>query len=314
MTDSAQQIPYHDDEIDLRELFGVLWVGKVWIVLITVIFAVSSVFYALSLPNQYKASVLIAPAKSDQGGLSGALTQFGGLASLAGVSIGAGESSESQIAQEIMKSWSFIENFISKNDITVEVFAAKGWSKELGDVLIDDNLFDVQRDMWLIKDGDSGNLGPPKSWELFERFSEILSVSEDKKTGFVTVSMEHYSPEIAKTWLDMYIGAINKHMQDRQVEKVTNNIAYLEAQIKKTSITEMREVFYTIIEEQTKNKMVAEASPEYAFLTIAPSMLPEQKSQPKRALICILGTLLGGMLSVLWILVRYYWKNPISIR
>ena len=310
MTDSAQGSPYHDDEIDLRELFGVLWAGKVWIVLITAIFAVSSVFYALSLPNQYKATVLIAPAKSDQGGLSGALKQFGGLASLAGVSIGAGESSESQIAQEIMKSWSFIENFISKNDIAVEVFAVNGWSKELEDVLIDDNLFDAQKDMWLIQDKDSGKLGPPKSWELFERFSEILSVSEDKKTGFVTVSMEHYSPEIAKNWLDMYVVAINKHMQDRQVEKVTNNIAYLEKQIQKTSITEMREVFYTIIEEQTKSKMVAEASPEYAFLTIAPSMLPEKKSQPKRALICILGTLLGGMVSVLWILVRYYWRSP----
>ncbi len=310
MTDSAQGSPYHDDEIDLRELFGVLWAGKVWIVLITGIFAVSSVFYALSLPDQYKASTILAPVKSDKGGLSGALTQFGGLASLAGVSIGAGESSESQIAQEIMKSWSFIENFISKNDIAVEVFAVNGWSKELGDVLIDDNLFDAQREMWLIQDRDSGKLGPPKSWQLFERFSSMLSVSEDKKTGFVTVSMEHYSPQLAKNSLDMYVRAINEHMQDRQVAKVTNNIAYLEEQIKKTSITEMREVFYTIIEEQTKNKMVAEASPEYAFLTIAPSMLPEQKSQPKRALICILGTLLGVMLSVLWILVRYYWLSP----
>ena len=310
MIDSIQQSANHDDEIDLRELFRVLWAGKAWMIVIIAVFALSSISYALWLPNQYKASVLIAPAKSDQEGLSGALTKFGGLASLAGVSIGAGESSESQIAQEIMKSWSFIENFISKNDIAVEVFAVNGWSKEIEDVLIDDNLFDAQKDMWLIQDKDSGKLGPPKSWELFKRFSEILSVSEDKKTGFVTVSMEHYSPEIAKNWLDMYVVAINKHMQDRQVEKVTNNIAYLEEQIQKTSITEMREVFYTIIEEQTKNKMVAEASPEYAFLTIAPSMLPEQKSQPKRALVCILGTLMGGMLAVLWILVRYYWRSP----
>ncbi|MBV33743.1 MAG: LPS O-antigen length regulator [Porticoccaceae bacterium] len=310
MTDSALHSPYHDDEIDLRELFGVLWAGKVWIVLITAIFAVSSVFYALSLPNLYKASTVLAPAKSDQGGLSGSLAQLGGLASLAGVTIGASESSESQVAQEIMKSWSFIEDFISKNDIAVKVFAANGWSKKSNDVLIDDTLFDRQRSLWLLEAEDSGKLGPPNSWQLFKRFSEISSVSEDKKTGFVTVSMEYYSPEIAKNWLDMYVVAINKHMQDRQVGKVTNNIAYLEEQIKKTSITEMREVFYTIIEEQIKNKMVAEASPEYTFLTISPSMLPEQKSQPKRALICILGTLLGGMLSVIWILVRYYWRSP----
>ena len=58
----------------------------------------------------------------------------------------------------------------------------------------------------------------------------------------------------------------------------------------------MKEVFYTIIEEQTKNKMLAEASPDYVFVAVGPSMVPELNSQPKRALICILGTLLGGML------------------
>ena len=98
-------------------------------------------------------------------------------------------------------------------------------------------------------------------------------------------------------------------MQARQVKKVSNNISYLEAQIGKTSIAEMREVFYTIIEEQTKNKMVAEASPDYAFVAVSPSMVPEEKSQPKRALICILGTLLGGMLSVLLVLVMHYAKK-----
>ena len=68
----------------------------------------------------------------------------------------------------------------------------------------------------------------------------------------------------------------------------------------------MREVFYTIIEEQVKSKMLAEASPEYVFVTVSPAMVPEEKSQPKRALICILGLLLGGMLSVAFVLVRYY--------
>ena len=58
--------------------------------------------------------------------------------------------------------------------------------------------------------------------------------------------------------------------------------------------------------QTTKNKMVAEASPDYAFVAVSPSMVPEEKSQPKRALICILGTLLGGMLSVFIVLVTHY--------
>ena len=147
------------------------------------------------------------------------------------------------------------------------------------------------------------------SWKLFETFSEILSVSEDKKSGFLKVSIEYYSPLIAKQWLDLYVAAINEHMQKREMAKVTRNIEYLQAQIKKTNIAEMQEVFYTIIEEQIKSKMLAEASPEYAFVAVSPSMVPEEKSQPKRALMCILGTLLGGMLSVLLVLVMHYGRK-----
>ena len=39
-------------------------------------------------------------------------------------------------------------------------------------------------------------------------------------------------------------------------------------------------------------------------------MVPEKKSQPNRASISILGTLLGGMLSVLLVLVMHYARKP----
>ena len=308
MQNDVQNDTQYDDEIDLRELFMVLWAGKIKIIAITALFAIASVIYALSVPNQYKATALLAPAQSSGGGLSGALGQLGGLASLAGVSIGGGESSEAQIAQEIMKSWSFIESFIADNDLAVEVFAAEGWSKGSNELQINDDVYDTQNKQWLVEN-EAGVMGPPSSWSLFKAFSGRLAVSEDKKSGLVSVSIEYYSPQIAKQWLDMYVSAVNAHMQQRQVAKVTNNINYLQAQIEKTSIAEMREVFYTIIEEQTKNKMVAEASPEYAFVAVSPSMVPEEKSQPKRALICMLGTLLGGMLSVLLVLIMHYAKK-----
>jgi len=296
----------YDDEIDLRELFGVLWAGKIKIIAITVVFAVASVIYALSEPNQYKATALLAPAKSDGGGLSGALGQMGGLASLAGISLGGGESGEAQIAQEIMKSWSYIEGFIADNNIAVEVFAAEGWSKGSNELQINNDVYDTETKTWSVENNTTGEVGPPSSWELFKSFSGRLAVSEDKKSGLVSVSIEYYSPLIAKQWVDLYVESINRFMQQRQVTKVSRNIEYLQEQIGKTSIAEMQEVFYSIIEEQTKNKMLAEASPDYAFVAVGPSMVPEEKSQPKRALICILGTLLGGMLSVLLVLVTHY--------
>ena len=306
MQNNIQNDTQYDDEIDLRELFGALWAGSRKIIAITAVFAFVSVIYALSLSDQYKATVLLAPAQSDSSDLSGALGQLGGLASLAGVDIGGGDSSEAQMAQEIMKSWSFIDVFIAENNISVEVYAAEGWSRGSNELQIDDDIYDAETKTWLVENDNTGEVGPPSSWVLFQAFSERLVVSENKKSGLVSVSIEYYSPQIAKQWLDMYVAAINAHMQQRQMEKVTNNINYLQAQIENTSIAEMREVFYTIIAEQTKNKMLAEASPDYAFVAVSPSMVPEEKSLPRRAFICILGTLLGGMLSVLLVLVMHY--------
>ena len=88
---SVEQMPqYADDEIDLRELFATLWRGKWIIILVTTVFAVVGVFYALSQPNIYQSSVLLAPAQ-DEGG-AGVSGQLGGLASLAGISLGGGGS------------------------------------------------------------------------------------------------------------------------------------------------------------------------------------------------------------------------------
>ena len=306
MENDTQSIVQYEDEIDLRELFGVLWREKKKIIGITSCFAIFSVLLAFWLPKQYTALVVLAPAQQETGGLSGALGQLGGLASLAGVDIGARESSESKIAQEVMRSWSFIDAFIVKNKLAVEIYAGSRWREEENELAIDDDLDDVDTQQWLIEDDDTGGLRPPTSWELFEKFQERLSVSEDKLTGLVSVSIEYVSPYIAKEWVDLYVKAINTHMQVREVNKVNRNIDYLQNQIAKTAIAEMQEVLYTLVEEQIKEKMVAEASPDYAFLIVSPSMLPEEKSKPNRALICVLGILVGGMLSVLLVLVTHY--------
>ena len=84
------QTPF-DDEIDLKELFMVLWSGKWLITVITGIAAVASLVIALMLPNIYTANALLAPAEHSGGGMSALMQQYGGLASLAGVTLPGGE-------------------------------------------------------------------------------------------------------------------------------------------------------------------------------------------------------------------------------
>ena len=124
----------YDDEIDLRELFSVLWQGKTSIVLGGLLGAILSVGYALSLPNIYTAEAVMAP-KAEGSGLSGLAGQFGGLAGLAGIDIGGGEASKTQIALETIKSRSFFAKYMYE-DALVPLMAAEGWDRESDELII----------------------------------------------------------------------------------------------------------------------------------------------------------------------------------
>lgn len=296
----------YGDEVDVKELFSILWAGKNRIVAMTAVFALASVFYALSIANEFRATAVISPSQGGGSSMLGSMAaQFGGLASLAGINIGGNSSGESDRALEIMTSQSFIVEFIEQNDLAVPLFAAEGWNRDSNQLEINADLYDSKEQRWL-RDSLPGRPSEPSSWELYQAFLERLSVVEENKGGLVVVSIEYFSPEMARDWVDTFITAINEHMRQRKLMQVNRNIEYLEAQIQKTAIADMREVFYQVIEEQIKSKMLAEASPEYVFSTVNRPMLPEIKSKPSRALICVLLTLLGAVFGGLFVLFQHY--------
>ncbi|MCR9987723.1 Wzz/FepE/Etk N-terminal domain-containing protein [Vibrio antiquarius] len=302
-----------DDEIDLRELFGALWKGKWIIIATTFVFAVGAVLYALSLPNIYKSDALLAPAESSGGGgLSKMAGQLGGLAALAGVNLGAGESSQTDLAVQVMKSRQFVEAFINKHDLLVPLMAAKDWDLANNKLILDEELYNSNTGEWL-REAKGLRGSTPTAQEAFEVFNkEVLSISQDKESGLYTVSVKYYSPYIAQQWVNWLIEDINKVMRERTIAETSQNLAYLNTQLQKTAVADMQSTFYKLIEEQTKSLMLAEVQEEFIFKVVDPAVVPELKDGPKRALICVLGTLLGGMLGVAIVLIRFAFRKEDS--
>lgn len=294
----------NDDQIDLLEVFRALWSGKKLIVGLSSAFVVLFVTIALMMPDRYKAASVLAPVTPQSTGLPRALSRLGGIASFAGLSVGIGDGSEAQIAQEIMGSWGFIDKFIEKNNLQVPLYAVSGWDKGSNSLIINSDIYDEKNQKWLIEGAD-GQVGAPSSWKLYKRFSDMLTIIPDSEAGLVTLSVEHYSPHIAKQLVDLLFEEINRHMQQRKLNKVNSNIEYLEAQVEGTSISYMENVFYTIIEEQIKNKMLAEATPEHTFVVVSQSMVPEERSGPKRLLVVVLGSFIAVIFSMLVVLIRH---------
>ncbi|WP_229607874.1 Wzz/FepE/Etk N-terminal domain-containing protein [Vibrio parahaemolyticus] len=297
-------------EINFRELFWALWKGKLVIIATTIVFTVASVIYALSLPNIYKADALLAPSESSSGGgLSKMAGQLGGLAALAGVNLGGGESSQTELAVQVMKSRQFIDLFIEKHNLLVPLMATEGWELSTNELVVDNKVYDSENGEWLRKPQGLRGAKPSKqeAYELFSR--ELFNVSLNKETGLYTVSISHYSPYVAQQWVTWLIEDINKVMRERTISETSQNLAYLDTQLQKTAVTDMQSTFYKLIEEQTKSLMLAEVQEEFVFKVVDPAVVPEVKSGPKRALICVVGFLLGLLIGSLAVITYFTFKE-----
>lgn len=296
-----------DDEIDLRELFSVIWQGKWLIIAVTAVFAIGAIIFAIKQPNIYKSEALLAPASEEQGGgLSGLASQFGGLASLAGVNLGAKSGvDKTQMAIEVVKSRQFSADFIQKHKILPDLMAAKAWDIAQDKLIYDPELYDAQANTW-VREVKAPFKPEPSMQEAFKVFSQVVMVNTAKETGMVTITVEHLSPTVAQQWIIWLVQDINKTMKDRDVAEANRSREFLSQQIALTNVADIKTILYKLIEEQAKTIMFAEVRDEYVFKTIDPAFVPEEKAKPKRALICVLGTMLGGMLGIMFILVRHF--------
>lgn len=305
---SENQQQYHiaDNEIDLRELFKAVWQGKWIIIATTFVFAVAAIIYALSLPNIYKSEALLAPASEQKAGISG---QLGGLAALAGVNLGSGAGvDKTALAMEIIKSREFISRFIDKYDILVPLMAAEKWHLESNTLSYDDEVYNINSGEWL-REAKPPRLAQPSLQEAYKVFTEILTVSQDKATGMVKISIEHLSPYVAQQWTTMLVYELNQDMKQRDIAEAERAIIYLQKQIAETNVTDIRSALFSLIEDQTKTLMLANARDEYIFKTVDSAIVSEEKAKPARAVICILSVMMGSILSILIVFVRYFYSK-----
>lgn len=288
---------YFDDEIDLRALFNVLWTAKKLIILITAIFAIGSVVYSLSLNDYYKSgSIFLARDASGNQGLS----QYSGLAAMAGISLPS-SSGEDKAAQmiELIKSRKFVKHLMTFENILPSILAAESYNKSTQELLFNQKVYESETKTWK-------NNEIPSYLKAHKAYLGMLSITQDKKTGFIYINIEHISPVFAKDFLELIIREGNELIRKKDMEESKQGLEYLTSELSKTPFVAIKESINTLIEVQLETQMMAQINQDYIFVEIEPPFIPEQKSKPTRSYICVVGTILGGILGVLIVLIRHY--------
>jgi uncharacterized protein involved in exopolysaccharide biosynthesis len=265
------------DEIDLIELIRTLLQGWKTIVVITIICIGLAVAYARNAPDVFKAETLLAPASKEGTDASSALSQLGGLAEMAGFSI----PSDSNVQQVVasLQSRKFLRQYID--------------GKNLLPVLFED-IWDAENQSWLVQTQED----EPTGQKAVDAFKNILSVDEDKKSGLIKLSISWKDPAIAAEWANDLVKQLNEQLQEKAITNYQKRIGYLEQELAKTTLQDMRAVLYSLLESQKQKAMLANVNEDFALEVIDPAVAPEARENPKRKLIAALGGVSGIFLGI----------------
>ncbi|MEJ2602783.1 MAG: Wzz/FepE/Etk N-terminal domain-containing protein [Gammaproteobacteria bacterium] len=268
------------DSVTLPELWRIVWSRKGTIVVVTLLFAMASVVYALLAEEIYRSEVLLMPSDEQSSPVVGG--QLGGLAALAGVDVGRGDQRVEALA--VLRSRDFAREFIADYNL-LPVFFADRW---------DEN---AQR--WVVENPDDA----PDLRDGVRYFHKsVYDVEEDSSTGLVTLSIEWHDPDTAALWAEALVGRVNDRLRERALQEAQTNVSYLQAEMGRTSLVAMQQSIGQLLQTEMQKLMLARGNEEFAFKVVDPAVPPKERERPKRTLIVILGTLLGGALSVAGVL------------
>lgn len=279
-----------DGDVYIYELFRDVW--SRWKLILSVALGTAAVVAVAVqwLPSWYSAEVLLAPAEEKKAlSLPGAL---GGLASLAGFSIGGSGSGE---ALAVLQSRELAREFIGSEELLPVLFASK-WN--------------AASKTWKSSDPER----QPDMRDAVRYFDRsIRTVTEDRKTKLVKLQIEWKDPALAAAWANKLPLLLNAHMRDRAIDEAELNLRYLRGELASASEVVLKQAIARLIESEMQKLMLARGAVEFAFKVIDRAEIPKRKSWPPRLLIVLSAFLMSGGL-VMAFLLRGAWRRMVHVR
>ena len=301
----------YKNQLDIETLVKLLWANKKIIISITFFFAMVSIIIALSIQNKYTSSSLVKIVNSDEqsSNASSLLSSYGGLASLSGIDISSLSDEKASYVIALIKSKKFLSELLKKDDsLTQNIFAMKKFYPESGKVDFYNSIYNQDEDKWVRKKSIGRSI-KPSYIELHEYYLSALDIHKDKDSGFIKISFTSKSPIFAFNMLEMILAETNLFIKEDELKRVEDALKYLSSKLETVTTDETISTINQLIEVNLKKEALANINEEYFIKKIDYPFIAESKSSPNRAVICILLTFLGFLLSLAYVLVKNYLKN-----
>ena len=288
------------DEINFRDILNSLTQSKFLILFTVIAFAIGSIAYSLSLSNKFTSSSTLMVV-NESGKTSQSNSGLEMISSIAGINLSGPGSSKSEFVITTITSRDFLRHLLTFEDIKPTLAAFKSYDKVNKKIIFNEIIYNNEK-----KSFTDDLLKLPTFQEIYNRYARIVSVNKSIKTGFITIAVNHESPEFAYTFLSLIIDELNTLSRKKYLIESQDSLAYLYSELAKTKQIEIKDSINQLILSELRRQMFAEVRTNYLINPLDQPFLPELKSSPNRAKIFISGTILGFFISILIAIVRYF--------
>lgn len=275
------------DPIQVLRTLAARWRIIVACVVVFLLLAIAAAW--LGTPT-YRSEALLAFNDEQMSGLnlSGAASSLGGLASLAGINLG-GSENQKDIAIALLTSRGFLESFVNDQQLLPVLFASR---------------WDAKSESWLKK--------PPTLSDGVEMFRKrLLQVNEDRRTGLIRVAVEWRDREAAAKWVNELVHRVNELTRSWAIRDARDSQKYLNEELEKTGLVELRQSMNRLLEAELKKEMVASVRVQYSFRVLDPATPSDVEDfvRPRRFLLVAFGLFSGFLFGCFLALVLNAWRR-----
>jgi len=282
---------FHEDEIDLRELWATVMRYKKHIIALTAVVTFAALIYALSIPNSYKSYTLLSPQEQSGQSVGGGLAA---LAGMAGVSLGGGTVDAGTSLQAILKDYSFNKTVIEKHGLMTKVSE----SSQRENMIF---AFGFSGFYALFRGGEVEHDSVDEQlYDAYEQLQGVLSLASDTKTGALTLSATTNDRSLAKELVDIYLIELTDYLKTREVEEISNKIKFYKQELAMTQDVELKMQIANLLSSLVQKRVLSNASEYYVINQLIPPTVAHIKDKvgPKRSLILVLSMILSLMIGV----------------
>jgi uncharacterized protein involved in exopolysaccharide biosynthesis len=295
-TASAEEFALRDHPSEFVQLLRVANRGKWLGAAVALIAVLVTIFIFRATEFKYRATITVAPAQQE----AGLSRNLGGLASIAGVSLGRGQAvSPFALYLQMLHSHDIAETVHHDHPTMIRLFpdrwdvTVRAWHAPTGLAA------DIARFVKAIVGNNLVRDAEPSVADVEMLLNEKLSVVENRRDSLAEISFANADPKFASEFVRSISHTADELLRIRGLDRANRFGSYLNRQLGIVQIAELRSSLAEALAEQEKQRMMALSGLAFAAEPIGGIALSARADEPKPALLLASGAIAAVVLGLL---------------